>query len=470
VRIVVAGGSAAGLFTTLLLGRSGHDVLLLDRDELQPAADVETAAGNAFRAAAPQLVHPHGILPLCRELVRERLPDVYDELLAVGVLEAPLQTQLPPTLADREPRPGDQRITMLLGRRSTIDLVLLRAALAQPGVEVRPGTQVTGLLTEPGNPPHVVGVQTKAGPIPADLVVDASGRRSPVDSWLQEAGARPASLDRAECGLAYYTRHFRMVGPLPGLPTTRILANLDELTVGIWCADNGHALLALAPLSEDKRFRAVTDPDVHTRVLRTFPVYSSWLDALEPVSGVYAMAGLHNTLRRLVVDGAPVVTGLASVGDAVCTTNPTLGRGLSLAIRGAIDLHDALKDHGEDWTALALALDDAVTEHVEPFYRDQVATDGARLVQLRHKILGGPPPSLPTAENRVDVMTLRNAAAWDGTSLRAFWKVMGMLDRPENIYTNPSVVQHTRAVIAEHGNAPAMPQPTTEQLEAALAG
>jgi hypothetical protein len=39
------------------------------------------------------------------------------------------------------------------------------------------------------------------------------------------------------------------------------------------------------------------------------------------------MAGLHNTMRRLVAGGAPVVTGLHAVGDSVCTTNPTQGRG-----------------------------------------------------------------------------------------------------------------------------------------------
>ena len=48
------------------------------------------------------------------------------------------------------------------------------------------------------------------------------------------------------------------------------------------------------------------------------------------------MPGLHNTLRRLVAGGAPVITGLHAVGDSVCTTNPTLGRGLSLALSGAV--------------------------------------------------------------------------------------------------------------------------------------
>ena len=58
MNIVIAGGSAAGLFAALLLARSGHDALVLERDSLQPAPDVESAAASAFRPSAPQIVQP----------------------------------------------------------------------------------------------------------------------------------------------------------------------------------------------------------------------------------------------------------------------------------------------------------------------------------------------------------------------------------------------------------------------------
>jgi len=75
-------------------------------------------------------------------------------------------------------------------------------------------------------------------------------------------------------------------------------------------------LLAIGPLVEDKRFRRVTDPGVFTAVASTVPALAPWLPVMDPISGVYPMGGLHNSMRRLAVDGTPVATGLAAVGDS----------------------------------------------------------------------------------------------------------------------------------------------------------
>src|SRR4029453_6931354 len=113
--------------------------------------------------------------------------------------------QMPPTVADRAPRPGDERLTMLMTRRSTFDWVLQRAMVTQPGVTLRRGVAVTGLVAIPGEPPHITGVRTSEGDLPADLVIDAAGRRSPIDHWLKTVGAHASASSWAECGVAYFS-------------------------------------------------------------------------------------------------------------------------------------------------------------------------------------------------------------------------------------------------------------------------
>ena len=472
MKIAIVGGGPAGMCASLLLARAGHEVVVLERDRLEPAPDVESAAASAFRPAAPQIVQPHIVMARCRELLRQRLPDVHGDLLEAGVVEAPLWMQMPSSLPDTSAWPGDERLTLLLTRCSTVNWVLQRAVLAEPRVTPRSGVRVTGLTARPGQPPHVTGVRTGHGDVPADLVVDATGRRSPIDSWLNAIGAAPPATWRAECGVAYFSRHYRLRRgcELPGLPTARNVVGLDEFTVGIWPADNGAMQLAVAPLAADRRFRPLRHPEVFTAVLRTVPAYAAWLDVLDPTSEVFPMAGLHNTLRRLVVDGAPVVTGLHAIGDSVCTTNPTLARGLSLAIWGAADLLDTIGGHGDDPAAQALALDALVAAHVAPFFDDQAAIDQARLTALRHAIFGAPcPDPAPVTPSRITYAQLRAAASSDPAAFRGFWKIMGMTCLPEEVYTDPRVVACTQEVLNRRGHQPPMAQPSREQLLTALA-
>jgi hypothetical protein len=408
-----------------------------------------------------------------RSQLLERLPDVYDGLLEAGVVEAPLATQMPPTLTDRSPRPGDARLTLLLTRRSTVDWVLLRAVCAEPRVAPHGGTRVQSLLgIRDDECPRVVGLRTGDGDVSADVVVDATGRRSPVDRWLDGLGARPALNQAAECGLAYFSRHYRVrAGVEPPAPTTiRMVIPLDEFMLGLWGADNGAMQVAISPLAADARFRSVKDPAIFDAVLRTVPSFAVWLDALEPITPVYPMAGLHNTLRRLVVERTPVVTGLFAVGDAVCTTNPTLSRGMTLALATAADVTDVLAKE-DDSVQRALMHDGLVAEHVVPYYDDQVVIDGARLAVLRHQVFGVPAPDpAPADPSRVEYWQLRSAGRFDATSFRAFWEVQAMVRRPEDVYSDPVAVAATRAALQQIGRDERPAQPTRAELEAVLRG
>src|SRR4051812_25613905 len=181
LNVVVVGGSTAGVFTALLLARAGHTVTVLEQERFVLPLDVEAAAKRGFRSTAPHIPQPHTVLAKCRQLLLEYLPDVYAQLLAAGVCEVPISTQMPASLEDQSPRAEDEQLTLLMTRRTTLDWVLQRTILAEPRVTVRWGVHTLGLLARPGEPAQVTGVRTEEGSIVADLVVDATGYRSPVD-------------------------------------------------------------------------------------------------------------------------------------------------------------------------------------------------------------------------------------------------------------------------------------------------
>jgi hypothetical protein len=61
-------------------------------------------------------------------------------------------------------------------------------------------------------------------------------RRAPAPPRAWPGGAAKTDFRQAECGIAHYSRHYRLrpdVAP-PGSPLRRMVAALDEFLVGIW--------------------------------------------------------------------------------------------------------------------------------------------------------------------------------------------------------------------------------------------
>ena len=102
MRIAVIGGSAGGLSAALLLARAGTRSPCW-RPTISNRPSMSRPPPRRASRAAPQIVQPHVLLTTFQEILRERLPDVDAGLRSAGAVEATLQSQMPPTLADRSP-------------------------------------------------------------------------------------------------------------------------------------------------------------------------------------------------------------------------------------------------------------------------------------------------------------------------------------------------------------------------------
>jgi len=203
------GGGIAGLGTALACARDGHRVTVLERDDTPMPANAD-AAFEWVRTGAPQVRHSHAFLARLRNLLLERAPDVLDALFAAGATEIPFTANLPETLTDRSPRPGDDELVALACRRTTFEWVLRRLVLDEPGVELGHGLAARTLDAQAGATPRVIGVDGGH----ADLVVDARGPRSSSDEWLA------SSTSRASTGFAPASRRRRTSGRQPPISAT----------------------------------------------------------------------------------------------------------------------------------------------------------------------------------------------------------------------------------------------------------
>jgi 2-polyprenyl-6-methoxyphenol hydroxylase-like FAD-dependent oxidoreductase len=392
-RIVVTGGGIVGLGTALLLAEDGHQVTVLERDPAPPPEGAEPAWAHWERRGVNQFRMLHMFLPRLREILETELPAVLDALDARGALRANVLDQLPASVTGGT-RAGDERYAVVTGRRPVFEAAVAEVADAHAGITVRRGVAVTGLLTGSSateHVPHVTGVRVEGEDLAADLVVDCTGRRSPLPRWLTEIGARAPVEELDDCGFVYYGRHFRSAdGDQPPLlgPALQHHDSISTITLG---ADNGTYAVAVITSARDTVMRGLKDPDAWTTIVRSHPLVAHWVDAECLQETVAVMARIEDRHRSFVVDGAPVATGVLAVGDSWACTNPSVGRGASIGMCHAVATRDLLREWPlSDPTGLALAHHDATLRAVEPWFRSTLRFDRLRLAEVEAQIAETP--------------------------------------------------------------------------------
>jgi 2-polyprenyl-6-methoxyphenol hydroxylase-like FAD-dependent oxidoreductase len=461
--VVVCGGSVVGLAVAMMLARDGHEATVLEGDPEEAPAPLVDAWERWRRAGVAQFHQPHNAFARFRQVCDAELPGLTDRLLAAGCARIDFLNPLPTTVMDQRPRPGDAALQLVNGRRPVLEATVATAAREEPGVTVRRGVRAAGLLAGPSALPgvvHVAGVRTDAGEeLRADLVVDATGRRTRAAEWVVALGARPPRAETEDKGFVYYTRYFAgSARPERRGPALCPLGGLSVLTLP---SDNDTWSVTVFTVSGDASLKGLRRDDCFDRVVRACPLQAHWLDG-RPLTGVVAMAGVMDRIHDYVVDGEPVVTGLAPVGDAWACTNPSAGRGMSLGLMQAQVLRQVTAAHLDDPATLARVYALRTEREVAPYYRNQVRADRQRVAEMVAIREGREPPA-------PDPTTARflAAARTDADALRALLETVQCLALPHEVLARPAVA---RALAAVDGPPPPLPGPDRAELLRLLAG
>ena len=355
MRTAVVGAGPSGLYVGIALARRGHPVTIVDRDP-GPAAD-----GSWARRGVMQFHHPHAFRQQAGEALAAEMPDVWEALLAAGA-----EPVLPPGVPEQP-----NQVTGLRCRRMVFERALRAAAEQQPGLELWLG-HADRVCAERG---RASGLLVDGARLDADLVIDASGRAGRLGRELRAAGTD------SDCGLAYVSRQYRLrPGAEPGpmnSPIGLVSFYPGYLTI-VFPHDNGVFSTLVARAGTDRELAGLRHVEAFDAAARAIPPLAAWTDPdrSEPLTGVLPGGRLYNSYQGQLDDsGRVALPGLVFLGDAVCTTNPAAGRGVSTSLLQARALIRLLGEQPADLVGCAETFDGWCTEHIRPWFADHVRTD-----------------------------------------------------------------------------------------------
>lgn len=433
-RILIAGAGIAGLNAAMAFAGSGRSITVLDRDPPPPDLGPDEAFDSWERKGVTQLRHSHVFLGRLVTLIRKHHPRLWDALLANGAREYKFGDTLGPVLRNRyRYEPGDEEMSFLFSRRTTLELTIRRYVATLPGVTFITNAGIRGVLREGDRLTGLkVEVEGVAQEMSADSVIDATGRTTQFPEWL---GLEGTIVDTSPAGILYFTRHYKLRdgadepdrdGP-PGA------GDLGYVKFGVFNADNRHFSITLAvPEIETELRTAMLNPETFDAVCRAIPGTARWIEPAraEPASKVFGMGNLQNLWRTYLDGDTPRILNLYPVGDAAQRTNPLYGRGCSIGAIQAYFLPEIFSASADPATRL-LQLRERSESELRPFYDVMVKQDAQAIRRAENERTPGYRPRLKSRILKSFVEDAIGAASrGDLTVARAAMRAFHMLEHP----------------------------------------
>ncbi|WP_249353199.1 FAD-dependent monooxygenase [Rhodococcus sp. Q] len=328
---VVIGAGIGGLLAARVLGEHFTRVTVLERDTL-PADPVA-------RKCVPQGRHAHALLARGAAAFDRLFPGFTEQLIERGAPTGDVGTGARWMLGGHRFAPCATGIRAIGASRPLIEWQLRERVRALPNVVIAEHRTAIGFTGDRG---RVTGVITRyAGSdlgemVDADLVVDASGRSSQTQPWLEEfGGARPLE-ERMTIRLAYATRHFRREPADDGRTALVVGATQELPRGGLVLAQEGDAwVVTLAGYGRDE---PPIEPDGFAAFAATLPdpEFGRFVADTEPLDEPTRYR-IPTTIRRHYHRVA-LPAGYLPFGDAICCFNPIYGQGMSVAATEALAL------------------------------------------------------------------------------------------------------------------------------------
>ncbi len=334
---IVIGGSITGLLAARVFADHFELVTIIERDNLPE--------GPEHRNGVPQAHHLHVLLARGLQIVEQLFPGIGEELGAAGAPPIHWGTDLVAYLpAGWTPRFNSSVHTRGVSR-TLLEWSIRQRLLVLPQIKIMTGYEVE-TLTATSDLSAVTGViiRSRSGTretttLPANLVIDASGRNSHAPEWLESLGYDKPQESEVNSFLGYATRWYKRPADFPrdykGLNITAQAPHMPRGGVFLE-VENDQWIVTLAGVNKDY---PPTDESGFLKFASSLasPALYDAIKNAEPISAIYGYQRTANRWRHFErLNRWP--EQFIVMGDAACAFNPVYGQGMTAGALEALAL------------------------------------------------------------------------------------------------------------------------------------
>lgn len=420
-RAVVCGAGMGGLLAARVLSEFYEAVTVVERDKLPDAADQ--------RRGVPQGRHFHVLWSRGAQELGRLFPGLLDELVAAGATvcdEGDLSRVSIRVAGHEYNRSGKFRdpasLVIYLLSRPLLESQVRRRVRAIDNVQILDGHDVFEPIA--AQPQRVTGAQVVNRDtgvervLDADLVVDAMGRGARTPAFLDSLGYGRPVAERSVAKTNYASLLMRIPAGMITEKMTFVVPEMKQPTGG-----------ALSLYEQDTWILTVTrlakleSPDDLTGMIALAAQFASHalvgaLKRGEPRGEVAVLRFPGGVWRRY--DKMPrFPAGLLVFGDAICSTNPIYGQGMTVAALEAIALRECLSGADGD---LSRQFFDAAAQQLGPMWASN---------EFNHRYMAGADPSFTMSREQLDFREAVLTAAESSPAVaEKLFRSMNLVDPP----------------------------------------
>jgi len=343
---VVIGGSIAGIAAAKVLSDSFEQVIVLEKDGPHRRREGRPGAAQGW--------HLHHLLTAGQIELERIFPGIVDDMVAEGAFKVDMAAQYRIRLGGTWKKPGTSDIQIVCAGRPLLEWCVRRRLDGEPRISFRYESEVADLVFERGAETVIgVAVQRDGGGIeviPAEFVVDASGKNTRLPEILDRIGIGAPEVEQDIINCFYSTMHHRVPPERQWQDKVMVICYAyrpyEDTYAAQYYTDSSRTILSTSlvayncysPPRTAREFRKFAD-------LMPSPVIGENIDGLEPASPIYNFR-YPNMLRLRYEKKRNLPRALLAVGDAYTSADPVSGLGMSLALKEVREMQVLLAKYG----------------------------------------------------------------------------------------------------------------------------